>query len=71
MFVGADIIRPLGGNMKKNVYVKEIFSGHNEKYNVDFKYVRAMFSGHTCEFEYEGKKYGFTVEEIEAALAEK
>ena len=48
--------------MKKNVYVKEMFSGHNEKYNVDFKYVRAPFSGYTCEFEYEGKKYGFTVD---------
>ena len=41
---------------------REIFSGHNKKYNVDFKYVRAIFSGYTCEFEYDGRKYGFTVD---------
>ena len=43
---------------------REIFSGHNNKYNVDFKYVRAIFSGYTCEFEYDSRKYGFTVDHL-------
>lgn len=47
--------------MTEKNYNEEIFSGHNEKYNVDFKYVKAIFSGYTCEFEYNDKKYGFTV----------
>lgn len=47
--------------MKKNSVTRKVFAGHNEKYNIDFKYVEAMFSGYTCEFLYDGKKYGFTV----------
>lgn len=47
--------------MKNKVHIKEVYSGHNKKYNVDFKYIHAMFSGYTCEFAYNGKKYGFTV----------
>lgn len=47
--------------MKNKDYTEEIFSGHNDKYNVDYKYVKAIFSGYTCEFEYDGRKYGFTV----------
>lgn len=43
-----------------NIQRIEIFTGHNEKYNIDYKYVKAMFSGSTCEFEYKSKKYGFT-----------
>ena len=40
---------------------KEIFSGHNKKYNIDFKYAYVFCGAYTCEFEYDGKKYGFTV----------
>ena len=40
---------------------KEIFSGHNKKYNIDFKYAYVFCGAYTCEFEYIGKEYGFTV----------
>ena len=38
----------------------EIFTGFNEKYKINYKYVRS-FNGWTCEFMYDNKKYGFTV----------
>ena len=44
-----------------NIQRIEIFTGHNEKYNIDYKYVKAMFSGSTCEFEYKGKKIWFYI----------
>ena len=44
----------------KNELKREIFTSYNEKYNIDYKYIKAMFSGYTCEFEYMVKKYGFT-----------
>ena len=48
-------------NMKNKGFTEELLSGHNKKYDIDFKYIHAMYSGYTCEFEYDGKKYGFTV----------